>query len=127
MSSGEDELLFQSAGQVINTMDSFVSKALLDFFIAFGVVFGGSMLAGIGSVFVLAPPAYMMIDTASRLKIWALAAAVGGTIDPMRVIESNMIEGQLSPVAQQIGFIICAFLGAHMGTELVKWLCKGAV
>ena len=43
----------------------------------------------------------------------------------MRVIESNMIEGQLSPVAQQIGFIICAFLGAHMGTELVRGCAKG--
>ncbi|BBH21488.1 sporulation protein [Paenibacillus baekrokdamisoli] len=108
-------------------MDTFFSKAILDFCIAFGVVFGGSMLAGIGSVFVFAPPAAMMIDTASRLKIWALVAAVGGTIDPMRVIESNMIEGHFSPVAQQIGFMICAFLGAHMGTELIRWLCKGAV
>ncbi|MFC4809283.1 YtrH family sporulation protein [Paenibacillus sp. GCM10023250] len=108
-------------------MESFLTKSIVDFFIAFGVVFGGSMLAGMGSVFVMAAPAAIMIDTASRLKIWALVAAVGGTIDPMRVIESNMLEGHLSPVVQQICYILCAFLGAHMGTELIRWLCKGAV
>ncbi|MBO7745311.1 YtrH family sporulation protein [Paenibacillus sp. MWE-103] len=107
-------------------MESFLSKSIVDFFIAFGVVFGGSMLAGMGSVFVMAAPAAIMIDTASRLKIWALVAAVGGTIDPMRVIESNMLEGHLSPVVQQVFYILCAFLGAHMGTELIRWLCKGA-
>ncbi|REE82679.1 sporulation protein YtrH [Paenibacillus taihuensis] len=111
----------------MDKMDSFLSKATIDFFIAFGVVFGGSMLAGIGSVFVLTAPADIMLDTASRLKIWALVAAVGGTIDPMRVIESNMIQGHLSPVVLQIFYILCAFLGAHMGTELIRWLCRGAV
>ncbi|MBW7477032.1 YtrH family sporulation protein [Paenibacillus oenotherae] len=108
-------------------MDSFMQKSAIDFFIAFGVVFGGSMLAGIGSVFVLTTPAVVMLETASRLKIWAVVAAVGGTIDPLRVIESNMLEGHLHPVALQIGYIACAFLGAHMGTELIRWLCKGAV
>ncbi|ALS26893.1 sporulation protein [Paenibacillus sp. 32O-W] len=106
-------------------MSYFLSKAILDFFIAFGVVVGGSMLAGIGAVFVYMPPTVVMFEQASRLKIWALVAAVGGTIDPMRVIESNMFEGHLSPVAQQIGFILCAFLGAHTGTELIRLICKG--
>ncbi|GGD74156.1 YtrH family sporulation protein [Paenibacillus nasutitermitis] len=108
-------------------MSPLVSKAIIDFFIAFGVVFGGSMLAGIGSVFVLMPPAAIMLKTASQLKIWALVAAVGGSIDPIRVIESNFLEGHLSPVAQQIALIICSFLGAHMGTELIRWMCRGAV
>ncbi|MBW7459313.1 YtrH family sporulation protein, partial [Paenibacillus sepulcri] len=54
-------------------------------------------------------------------------AAVGGSIDPLRVIESNFMEGHLSPVAQQIAFIMCGFLGAHLGTELIRWMCRGAV
>jgi hypothetical protein len=108
-------------------MNAVLSKAALDFFIAFGVVIGGSMLAGIGSVLVYMHPASMMFVTAERLKIWAIVAAVGGTIDPIRVIESNMLEGHLSPVAQQICFIISAFLGAHLGTELVRWICREAL
>ncbi|MHA6485226.1 YtrH family sporulation protein [Paenibacillus sp. strain BS8-2] len=107
-------------------MSYFLSKAGLDFFIAFGIVLGGAMLAGVGSVFMTLPPATVMLDTALRLKIWAIVAAIGGSVDPVRVIESNFTAGQLSPVAQQIAFIIFAFLGAHMATELIKLACKGA-
>ncbi|MCM3127308.1 MULTISPECIES: YtrH family sporulation protein [unclassified Paenibacillus] len=104
-------------------MMSFMSKVILDFFIAFGIVLGGSMLGGIGAVISMQPPTQTMLDVAGRIKIWALAAAVGGTIDPMRVIESNMLDGNLSPAIKQILYLIFAFLGAHMGTELVKWVC----
>ncbi|CAM2969473.1 YtrH family sporulation protein [Paenibacillus sediminis] len=107
-------------------MSTFLSKAILDFFIAFGIVIGGAMLGGIGAVVSLQPPTSTMLDVASRIKIWALAAAVGGTIDPMRVIESNFLDGNLSPAIKQILYLIFAFLGAHMGTELVKWLCNNA-
>lgn len=108
-------------------MSYFLSKAGLDFFIAFGIVIGGAMLAGIGSVFMLMPPATIMMDTAARLKIWAIVAAIGGSIDPVRVIESNISAGQLSPAVQQICFILFAFLGAHIATELVRIICRGAV
>ncbi|MBB3108270.1 hypothetical protein FHS18_000298 [Paenibacillus phyllosphaerae] len=100
--------------------------AIIDFFTAFGLVFGGSILAGIGAVFVFMPPSTLMLKTATQLKIWAIVAAVGGSIDPIRVIESNFLDGHMSPVAQQIGYIVCAFLGAHIGTELIRWLCRGA-
>lgn len=108
-------------------MNIFLSKAGLDFFVAFGVVLGGSLIAGVGAVFMLMPPATVMIDTATRLKIWAIIAAIGGSIDPVRVIESNISAGQLSPAVQQICFIFFAFLGAHTATELMKLLCKGAL
>jgi len=103
-------------------MDEFLTKAAFSFFIAFGVVLGGALLAGMGAVFLFTPPKEKMLIVANNLKIWALVAAVGGTIDPIRVIESNMLEGFLSPALQQIGFILFAFLGAHMGVELVQWL-----
>ncbi|MFB5267370.1 YtrH family sporulation protein [Paenibacillus enshidis] len=105
-------------------MSTFISKAILDFFIAFGIVLGGALLGGMGAVVSLQPPTQTMLDVAGRIKIWALAAAVGGTIDPMRVIESNMLDGNLSPAIKQILYLIFAFLGAHMGTELVKWVCS---
>jgi len=108
-------------------MNEFLSKAGLDFFIAFGVVLGGSLIAGVGAVFMLMPPATVILDTAVRLKIWAIVAAIGGSIDPVKVIESNISAGQISPAMQQICFIVFAFLGAHTATELIKLLCKGAV
>ncbi|URN92831.1 MAG: YtrH family sporulation protein [Candidatus Pristimantibacillus lignocellulolyticus] len=108
-------------------MNDFLSKAGLDFFVAFGVVLGGSLIAGVGAVFMLMPPATVILDTAARLKIWAIVAAIGGSIDPVRVIESNISAGQISPAIQQICFILFAFLGAHTATELIKLACKGAI
>jgi hypothetical protein len=105
-------------------MDLIYTKAAFSFFIAFGVVLGGALFAGVGSVFLWTPPRVEMLRVAANLKIWALVAAVGGTIDPMRVIETNVLEGHLSLAVQQIGYILFAFLGAHMGTELIQWLCK---
>jgi hypothetical protein len=107
-------------------MSSFLMKAILDFFIAFGIVMGGALIGGIGAVVSLQPPTQTMLDVSDRIKIWALAAAVGGTIDPMRVIESNFFDGNLSPAIKQILYLLCAFLGAHMGSELVKWVCGGS-
>ncbi len=105
-------------------MDDFLTKAAFCFFIAFGVVLGGALLAGMGSMFLMTPPKVRMLQVAESLKIWALVAAVGGTIDPIRVIESHMSAGYLSPAMQQIGYIMFAFLGAHMGTELIQWMCR---
>jgi hypothetical protein len=105
-------------------MEDIYSKAAFCFLIAFGVVLGGALLAGLGSVFLWTPPKDKMVQVADTLKIWALVAAVGGTIDPIRVIESNMLDGYLSPAIIQIGYILFAFLGAHMGTELVQWMCR---
>lgn len=105
-------------------MDVVYTKMAFSFFIAFGVVMGGALLAGAGAVFLWTPPKDEMLRVASQLKIWALVAAVGGTIDPMRVIEFNVTQGHLSTAAQQICFILFAFLGAHMGTELVQWMCR---
>ncbi|MBA9087419.1 hypothetical protein FHR92_003904 [Fontibacillus solani] len=107
-------------------MSTFLTKAVMDFFVAFGIVLGGALIGGIGAVVSLQPPTQTMLDIAGRIKIWALAAAVGGTIDPMRVIESNFFDGNLSPAIKQILYLLFAFLGAHMGSELVRWMCGGS-
>jgi hypothetical protein len=106
-------------------MTLFWAKLTECFFVAFGAVLGGSMLAGIGAVFMLEPPVNTMLRIADNIKIWALVAAVGGTIDPLRVIESNFIDGHLSPAFKQILLFVSAFVGAHLGTSLIQWICKG--
>ncbi|GIP55342.1 MULTISPECIES: YtrH family sporulation protein [Paenibacillus] len=106
-------------------MSTFLTKAVMDFFVAFGIVVGGAMVGGLGAIVSMQPPTHTMLDIAGRIKIWALAAAVGGTIDPMRVIESNFFDGNLSPAIKQILYLLFAFMGAHMGAELVRWMCGG--
>ncbi|GIP33697.1 YtrH family sporulation protein [Paenibacillus sp. J2TS4] len=107
-------------------MTTFLTKLTMDFFIAFGIVLGGSMLGGIAAVFILQPPAVYMLKIAGNIKIWAMVAAVGGTIDPLRVIEFNFTEGYLSPAIKQILYFIVAFIGAQMAYQLIQWICEGA-
>ncbi|MBO9610295.1 MAG: YtrH family sporulation protein [Paenibacillaceae bacterium] len=107
-------------------MAAFISKLILDFFTALGIVTGGSLLGGVASVLTLKSPGVEMARIAASLKIWAMVAAVGGTIDPLRVIETNFAEGYISPAAKQILYFITAFAGAHTGYALIEWICKGS-
>lgn len=103
-------------------MEMFLTKAALYLFVAFGVVIGGTMLSGIAAVLTLQPPTNTMVDIADKIKIWAVVAAIGGTIDPLRAIETNFLEGHLSPAIKQILYILSGFLGAHLGSELIHWI-----
>jgi hypothetical protein len=102
-----------------------VSQLIVNFFVAFGVVLGGAMLGGIASVLTLQPPTAQMMTLAEKIKIWAMVASVGGTIDPIRYIESSFAEGHISLATKQILFIISAFIGAQLGNSLVQLICKG--
>lgn len=108
-----------------NAMREFLTKLFTDFSIAFGVVLGGSILGGIAAVLTLQPPTFAMKTIAENIKIWAVVAAIGGTIDPFRYIETNFLISQYSPAIQQILYIVSAFFGAHMGTKLVQFMCNG--
>lgn len=108
-------------------MEVFLWKLWLNFFVAFGIVLGGCLLSGICSVLLLRPPSSTMMSIADNIKVWAMVAAVGGTIDPFRVIETNFAEGYFSPAVKQIVFFVSAFAGAQVGYELIKTICKGGV
>lgn len=108
-------------------LELFLWKLWLNFFVAFGIIMGGCLLAGISSVILLRPPSSTMMSIADNIKVWAMVAAVGGTIDPFRVIEANFAEGYLSPAFKQIIFFIGAFAGAQVGYELIRMICKGGV
>lgn len=102
-----------------------MADLLQTLFVAFGFVVGGSLLAGISAVLTLQPPIPRMLVIAENIKIWAMVASIGGTIDPIRIIEAKFSEGEISPAIKQIIFILGAFIGAHMGKSLIDWICKG--
>ena len=108
-------------------MGYFLYRCLLDFFVAFGVVFGAAALTGICAILTLRPPSVEMVTIAENIKIWAIVAAIGGTIDPFRVIESNIIGGQQTLAIQQIVYIVSAFMGAQMGTRVIQWIVSGGI
>ncbi|GAB6934553.1 MAG: YtrH family sporulation protein [Calditerricola sp.] len=107
-------------------MSEFVSTAVLYFFVAFGVLVGGASVGGLGALLVNLPPLHTMLSLAEKLKIWALVAAVGGTFDVIKHIESGVTDGNLSSVLiKQVLLLSSAFAGAYCGTLLLHWIAKG--
>lgn len=70
-------------------------------------------------------PIATMDQLVSQLKIWALVAALGGTVDMLSSLESHILDGHLGLVAQQLLMLLSAFAGAHLGYLLIMSLIKG--
>lgn len=103
-------------------MNRFVVDLVLSFFIAMGVVIGGSALGGVGATLVGELPLRTMATLAERLKLWGLVTALGGTFFTLQTLETGIFTGQLRLVVRQLGFIISAFAGAHLGYLLIYHL-----
>ncbi|MGI5876740.1 MAG: YtrH family sporulation protein [Dethiobacteria bacterium] len=106
-------------------MSSVPAALVTTFFIALGVILGGSVLGSLGSFLAAEqPPFYTILELAEKLKIWALVSALGGTFTAFRVIEIGFLSGQPAEVLKQLALILCAFGGAHTGYLLLK-ACLG--
>jgi len=55
-------------------------------------VVGASIFSGIGALITNHPPYKSMLDVASSIKIWAIAAAMGGTFSSFTVIERVFLD-----------------------------------
>ena len=99
-----------------------LANVILHFFIAFGIVVGGSLMGAMGSFLVRQPPLSNMMALSEKLKIWGLVGALGGTFDSFMQIERVFNNGEVSDIIKQIILIISAFAGAYSGFILIKWL-----
>lgn len=102
-------------------MVSELEKIFIYFFVALGIVVGGSILGGVGYMLTKQPPMYKMEGLAEQLKIWGLVGALGGTFDSFMQIE-RVFEGAFSPILKQIIYILSAFAGAQLGETIIKSL-----
>ncbi|MCC0565674.1 sporulation protein [Brevibacillus borstelensis] len=100
-----------------------MGQVILTFFVAYGIVVGGSLCGGLGAFLNEKPPLWSIHDLADQLKIWGLVGALGGTFDSFLQIE-KILAGNFSPVFKQLVMIVVAFLGAHMGTISIHWLVQ---
>lgn len=99
-----------------------LATLIIDFFVAFGVIIGGTVIGGIGAFLVGRPPLTMMNDLASSLKIWAIAAAIGGTFDAFTSIERGIFSGAHDGLYKTALMVFVALCGAHSGTLLIQWI-----
>lgn len=95
------------------------------FSVALGILVGGSLAGGTIAALTSGLPARAALALAERLKLWAMVAALGGTFDTLRALESGVFGGHLGLVARQLLLIGGAFAGAHSGYLLVHYWVSG--
>lgn len=103
---------------------TFTGTAIMNFFIAFGVLFGGCVVGGIGAWTINRPPMVEMNQLVDHIKIWAIVTAIGGTFDTIGKLEQGFLGGAPADVAKHILLIICAMMGAHCAGVLIHWLTQ---
>lgn len=112
---------------MLTVSKAFVSNLLLDFFVSMGMVIGGALLGGLAAALRHTPPMATMLNLADQLKVWALVATLGGTMDTLRVIETGVFGGQILPMTRQFAYLIAAFIGSQVGYWLIRSLVGSEV
>lgn len=105
-------------------LERFLGKLICIFLTALGMIVGGTLIGSISAVFTGQGPFRTMAELAHDLKIWAAVAAIGGAFTSLQVLESSILEGQLTAGIKQLGFLFSAFAGAHAGYLLVSNLAQ---
>ena len=106
-------------------MQRLIDTLVLNVFISCGVILGGTLLGSLGAVFTGQAPGHSMLELAGKLKIWALVAAMGGTFDTLKAIETGFLGWQLGAIANQVLLILSSFLGAHTGYLFLVYIAGG--
>ncbi len=103
-------------------MTPFVTNIVLNFFIALGVIMGGSLFGALAAALTGQPPFKTMVTIADSIKIWAIAVALGGTFSSFRVLEQGLFKGEIKSLAKQLLYVFFAMGGAQLGYFLLYML-----
>lgn len=91
------------------------------FFIAFGVIIGGTIIGSIGSFLTGDAPLAGMTRIAQSLRIWAIVAAIGGTFDAIENFQRGLIDGTTMDLFKQVLIIMSAMAGVKIAMMLISW------
>ncbi|MEW6623848.1 MAG: YtrH family sporulation protein [Bacillota bacterium] len=100
-------------------MNTFGEKFLLVFCTSLGVVIGAALIGPIASILTGNPPIKTMLKIANDIKIWAIAAGIGGTFTTIEILQTGLFEGHFTVVAKQLLYFVAAFFGAQIGYSLI--------
>ncbi|MGP4041600.1 YtrH family sporulation protein [Gracilibacillus sp. D59] len=104
--------------------ERFMATMIQCYFIAFGVMIGGSIIGSIGAFLSGDAPFTHISRIAKNLRIWAIVAAIGGTFDAIYNFERGIYEGSTIDLVKQILLIITAMGGAHTALLVIEWLIQ---
>lgn len=102
----------------------FIAIAFQAYFIALGVVIGGSLIGTMGAFAVGEAPLTAMGRIAKTLRIWAIVAAIGGTFDAIHNFEKGIFEGSTIDLFKQVLLIIFAMGGVQTALLIIEWLIQ---
>lgn len=104
--------------------ERFMATLINIYFIALGVLLGGSLIGGIGAFLIGEPPLIMIGRIAKSLKIWAIVAAIGGTFDAITNFQRGLFDGVPLDIFKQILLIVAAMAGTQTGAKIITWLIQ---
>ncbi|MHC0037377.1 sporulation membrane protein YtrH [Pseudoneobacillus sp. C159] len=103
----------------------FFPTLIVSYFIALGVILGGSLLSGLAAFLTGQPPLTTIFRYSTDLRIWAIIAAIGGTFDTVYSFEKGLLEAGTKEIFKQFILILAALGGAQTGAKLIFWLTEG--
>ncbi|MBS4191589.1 YtrH family sporulation protein [Bacillus sp. FJAT-49705] len=107
----------------MNDQPFFVSL-IESYFIALGVVIGGSIIGALAAFLTGKPPLTEVIRISNLIRIWAIIAAIGGTFDTVYSFEKGFLDGQTKDLFKQFLLILSALGGAQTAAMLINWLAQ---
>lgn len=93
------------------------------YFLALGVTLGGGLLGGLGQWMVGrgdSDPAQI----AFRIRIWAVAVAIGGTLTAFENIERGLAQLSLPKIVRDALMILAAYWGAQTAYWWLRWFTR---
>jgi hypothetical protein len=109
---------------MIKMEEKFIPTLIQCYFIAFGVLAGGSFIGSIGAFIVGEPPLTIVTRLAKSLRIWAIVAAIGGTFTAITNIEKGIFDGGTVDAVKQILLIISAMAGVQSAILIIEWFVQ---
>jgi hypothetical protein len=94
------------------------------FCLAFGVTMGGALLGGLGQ-WLVGDPAPDYTQLAWRIRIWAVAVAIGGTMTALENLERELLVRGSIGVMRDVAVVLVAYLGSMVAYWLVRALAAG--
>jgi len=104
--------------------EAFVPTFFNSFFIALGVLLGGSLIGGLSAFLTGSPPLTEIYRLSNSLRIWAIVAAIGGTFDAVYNFERGLLQGETRDLFKQFLLILSALGGAQTGSLIINWLTQ---
>jgi hypothetical protein len=102
----------------------FFPSFIESYFIALGVLLGGSLIGGLAAFLTGQPLLTAVYRLSTLLRIWAIVAAIGGTFDAVYSFEKGLFDGATKDLFKQFLLILSALGGAQTGALIINWLTQ---